>query len=209
MTLEHHGLIDRDPLSQRYVIGYEVLRLAASAAPHELIASRARPIMDDLARDTGESISLVVLTPRGIVAIEQSDTRKIASVSVVGVHLPLHATASGKVRLAFASAEEREQLLSAPLERYTEQTLTSKKALLPVIAEVREVGYAMEHDEFEPGVSGVAAPVFGPSGNITAFISIWGLTSRLSPERLTELGARVRSAAEELTTRLSGGQAAA
>ena len=202
MTLEHHGLIDRDPLTQRYVTGYEILRLAASASAHELIASRARKTMDRLARATGESVSLVVLTPRGIVAIDQSDTRKIASISVVGVHLPVHATASGKVRLALADRHEREDLMTGRLEAFTDQTITSKRALLAALEDVRRRGYAIERDEFEAGVSGVSAPVFDPKGNVAAFLSIWGLSSRLPDERLTELGPIVKQAADEVSAQL-------
>src|SRR5919198_5371262 len=199
MTLEHHGLIDRDPLTQRYVTGYEILRLAASASAHELIASRARKTMDRLARETGESVSLVVLTPRGIVAIDQSDTRKIASISVVGVHLPVHATASGKVRLALADRPEREDLMTGRLERFTDRTVTNKAQLREMLNDVRHAGYAVERDEFESGVSGVSAPIFDPKGHVTAFLSIWGLTSRLDPARLEELGPRVRQAANQVT----------
>jgi DNA-binding IclR family transcriptional regulator len=202
MTLEHHGLIDRDPITQRYVTGYEVLRLAASASAHELIASRARGTMDRLARETGESVSLVVLTPRGIVAIDQSDTRKIASVSVVGIHLPVHATASGKLRLALAGHDEREDLLSGRLEAFTDRTIASRRALLTELEEIRRRGYATERDEFEAGVSGVSAPVFDPKGNVTAFLSIWGLSSRLPDERLAELGPMVKRAADDVTAQL-------
>ena len=207
MTLEHHGLLDRDPVTQRYVTGYEVLRLAASASAHELIASRARGVMDQLARETEEAVSLVVLTPRGIIAIDQSDTRKIASVSVVGVHLPVHATASGKVRLAFADPDERSELLSTRLERFTDRTVTNKAQLREMLNDVRHAGYAVERDEFESGVSGVSAPIFDPKGNVTAFLSIWGLTSRLDPARLEELGPRVRQAANQVTAMLGGVQA--
>jgi DNA-binding IclR family transcriptional regulator len=202
MTLEHHGLIDRDPLTQRYVTGYEILRLAASASAHELIASRARATMDRLARETGESVSLVVLTPRGIVAIDQSDTRKIASVSVVGIHLPVHATASGKVRLALADPHERGDLLAGRLEAFTDRTITSRRALLGTLEEVRRRGYAVERDEFEAGVSGVSAAVLDPKGHAAAFLSIWGLSSRLPEERLTQLGPMVKQAADEVTAQL-------
>lgn len=205
MTLEHHGLIDRDSISQRYVIGYEVLRLAASASAHELIASRARPVMDRLAQETRESISLVVLTPRGIVAIDQSDSRSvIATVSVVGIHLPLHATASGKLRLAFAAEPEREELLGLPLEQLTERTLTDPAALVAELEQVRRQGYAVERDEFESGVSSVSAPIFDSRGHVAASISIWGLTTRLPKARLRELAPMVKAAAEEVTESLRG-----
>jgi DNA-binding IclR family transcriptional regulator len=209
MTLEHHGLIDRDPLTQRYVTGYEILRLAASASAHELIASRARATMDRLARDTGETVNLVVLTPRGIVSIDQSDTRKIASVSVVGIHLPLHATASGKVRLAFAEPAVRTDLMAGPLEAFTGRTITAQRALIAELDEVRERGYAVERDEFEAGVSGVSAPVFDAKGHAAAFLSIWGLSSRLDEARLAELGPRVREAADEVSGQLASARTSA
>jgi DNA-binding IclR family transcriptional regulator len=202
MTLEHHGLIDRDPVTQRYVIGYEVLRLAASASAHELIASRARPVMDRLAQATEETVSLVVLTPRGNVAIDQSDTRKIATVSVIGVHLPLHATASGKLRLAHATEAEREELLTLPLAQLTERTRTDPEALDEELERVRAEGYALEQDEFESGVSGVGAPIFDSRDRMVAAISIWGLSARLPRPRLEELAPQVVRAADEISDTL-------
>ena len=204
MTLEHHGLIDRDAATQRYVIGYEVLRLAASASAHELIASRARPIMDRLAQDSEETVSLVVLTPRGVVAIDQSDTRNIATVSVIGVHLPLHATASGKLRLAYASEAEREELLILPLELLTDQTQTDAAALAQELEQVSRHGYAFESEEFEPGVASVAAPIFDSRGHVAASISISGLAARLPKSRLRELAPLVKQAGEEISDELRG-----
>jgi DNA-binding IclR family transcriptional regulator len=204
MTLEHHGLIDRDPVSQRYVIGYEVLRLAAATSAHELIASRARPVMDRLAKETEETVSLVVLTPRGIVAIDQSDVTNIATVSVVGVHLPLHATASGKLWLAYVSGAERDEILTLNLDGLTTRTLTDSEALAAELRQVRQQGYAFERDEFEEGVSSVAAPIFDSRGHVAASISIWGLSARLTKARLRELAPHVKAAAAAVSGTLRG-----
>jgi IclR family acetate operon transcriptional repressor len=204
MTLEYHGLVERDPRTQAYVAGYELLHLAGANPRHQLVRAGARGPIDRLARETGETVSLLVPTASGIVAIDQRDENpRLASVSIVGVQLPLHAAASGKLRLAYATPEELPMLLGAAPKRFTSRTITEPGDIKAELEAVRRRGYAVEREEFEPGVSGLSAPVFDSNGHALAFVSIWGLTAHLPNRRLKELALTVRSAADEITTILA------
>jgi IclR family acetate operon transcriptional repressor len=199
ITLEDHGMVDRDPLTQGYVPGYELLRLAGAKPAHEMLTTRARPVLDQLCRDTGETVNLLVPTAGGIVSVDQREAPKLTSVNIVGIRLPLHATASGKLRLAYAAEDELADLAGGALERFTDQTIVELDTLTKELAQVRGQGYALECDEFELGVSGVSAPVFATHDRVAAFVSIWGLTARLSRDRLEELATSVRAAATQIT----------
>lgn len=199
MTLEHHGLIDSDPLTHRYTVGYELLRLAELKPAHEALISRARPILDELVAATRETATLYVPVPGdGIVSLDQRQAPQVASVNTLGVDMPLNATASGKARLAFATAAEREVLLAEPLRAYTECTITDLALLNRELARIRQQRFALEHDEFEPGVSGASAPILKEDGNVAGFLSIAGLTARLPRDRLQQVARQLREASDRV-----------
>jgi DNA-binding IclR family transcriptional regulator len=160
-------------------------------------------VLEPLAGEVGETVSLLVPTASGLVPVAQWQAPQVASVNIVGVPLGLHATASGKLRLAFAEDRERAQIVGAGLQRFTAKTILDDEALDRELVRVRQLGYATERDEFELGVSGVSVPVIGREGKPLAFISIWGLTARLSGSRLKQLAGVLQRAAEEIASRLA------
>src|SRR5213593_2799218 len=117
-TLADRGLIERDPLSDKYRLGFGLIRLAGAAMAGLDLVSTARPILEDLADRTRETVNLGVLSGDGVVYIDQiTGTRSIVAVSWVGRRTPLHCTSNGKVLLAWLDDEERDRVLSRPLER--------------------------------------------------------------------------------------------
>jgi IclR family acetate operon transcriptional repressor len=107
----------------------------------------------------------------------------------VGERFPLHASASGKLFLAYLAAEDRARLLRGKREAYTEATLVERVRLLEEIEAIRKCGYSIDDNEREVGVRCVAAPVRNPRGQVAAAISLTGPTLRLSTSRLHELAA--------------------
>src|SRR5436309_3187113 len=158
-TLADRGLIERDPLSDKYRLGFGLIRLAGAAMAGLDLVSTARPILEDLADRTRETVNLGVLSGDGVVYIDQiTGTRSIVAVSWVGRRTPLHATSNGKVLLAWLSDEERERVLSRPLERATPNTVVDLEELRGQLLEVRTRGYAQAREELEEGLNAVAAP---------------------------------------------------
>ena len=105
-TLDAHGLIERDPVSQRYSLGYAFLRIAAGADVDPLVC-RARPVLEQLARDTAEATNLAVVKRFNLVYVDQVDPPQIMAPNWFGRPVPLHATSTGKAYLAFLPPEER------------------------------------------------------------------------------------------------------
>jgi len=114
-----------------------------------------------------------------------------------GSRAPLHATGVGKVFLAYRGVPEGLRLIP-----FTPHTKTRLAELLQELGEVRAQGYALDNEEKELGVRCVAAPVFGPSGEVVAAISLSAPASRLSLEAARRLAPRVMAAAQRASLRL-------
>jgi len=116
-TLARRGLIERDPVSDRYRLGFGLIRLAGAAMAGLDLVSSARPVLEELAEQTRETVTLGVISGDDVVSIDQvTGTRSIVRVSWVGKRTPLHTTSSGKVLLAAMNDAELDRRLD-PADR--------------------------------------------------------------------------------------------
>jgi len=196
-TLDAHGLIERDPVTQRYKLGYTFLRIAAGADVDPLVR-RARPVLEELTRDTGETANLAVVKRFELVYVDQVDPPQIMSPNWYGRVVPLHATSTGKAYLACLAPDERRAVLPDRLERFTATTITDRRRLAAELDAVRRDGYAVCVGELEESLFGASAAVLSEQGRPVAIVSVWGAEHRLPRERLPEVGRRVVEAADEL-----------
>lgn len=197
-TLEHHGLVERDPDTSRYRLGVRILGLAAAAGDEPLVRL-AHPILRRLADATGETVNLAVARRLELVYADQVQARHVMAPNWLGHTVPLHATSTGK---AFLAALPDAELVPLALERFTATTITDPAALRAELATVRERGYAVSLGELEAALWGVSAAALDAAGRPAAVISVWGTDARVR-DRLDELGARSAAAAAELAARLS------
>lgn len=202
LTLEHHGFIDRDPDSGRYVLGHEISRLAMRGG-HGGLVRRLRPALSALARDSGMSSVLAAPTATEPVAIDQVDPPGRREPNMIGWMLPLHATAAGKLWLAFMSEGERNEALRQPLSRFTDATLTERSALASELDRIRDRGIALDREEWDPGWSAVAVPVRSGEA-IVAMMSVMATTPRFRSEPSEDVVARLREAADAAEAALEG-----
>ena len=196
-TLDSHGLIERDPISQRYSLGYAFLRIAAGADVDPLVR-RARPVLEQLADETGETANLAVARRFSLVYVDQVDPAHVMAPNWFGRTVPLHATSTGKAYLAFLPQEERDAVLPRRLERYTATTVTDRRKLGEELAAARRDGFAVCVGELEESLFGASAPVLSEQGRPVAVVSVWGTEHRMPRERLAEVGRRAVEAAAEL-----------
>jgi DNA-binding IclR family transcriptional regulator len=121
-------------------------------------------------------------------------------VNWLGGRYPVHCTASGKAFLAFGPAAVRERLLARRLERVTPHTITDRARLEEQLAEARRSGLAVTHGELEVGLDAMAAPVFGPGGDMLAAVDVSGPSHRLATR--PDLDRMTKEAAADLSRRL-------
>jgi DNA-binding IclR family transcriptional regulator len=200
-TLDRHGLIEHDPVSQRYSVGYAILQIAAGG-DHEALVRRARPAVERLANSTGETASLAIAKRFELVYVDQVEAPHVMSPNWLGRPAPLHATSSGKAFLAWLPPEERAVLTSGRLARYTPMTITTRSALEAELAEVRERGYSICVGELEQTLWGVSSAILNGRGRPIAIVNVWGPEHRVQRQRLPEIGRDAIRAAGEITTLL-------
>jgi DNA-binding IclR family transcriptional regulator len=196
-ALERHGLVQRDGAG-RVRPGSGALRFARSGVGRADLVEHAGPSMRRLADESGETVNLMVPTASGTEAIAQEDGRHLlGATSWIGRDVPDHASAAGKVFLAYGVSDVRPRL-----ERLTPRTLVDRAALEEDLAAVRDRGYATLVDELEPGLSVVAAPVLDAGGDVVAALAVSGPTTRLPPHRLAVLGRLAIEQADAVSERL-------
>jgi DNA-binding IclR family transcriptional regulator len=201
-TLDSQGLVERDPATQRYSVGYAIFQIAA-AGDHDAFVRRAHPVLQQLANDTGETVNLAVAKRFHLVYVHQVEAAQIMSPNWLGRSVALHATSSGKAFLAWLPKEERRVLLQDRLERFTATTVTDRRRLEQELEQVRRDGYSVCVGELEETLYGASAPVLNERERPVAIVSVWGPQHRVPEERLPEIGRKARSAAVRIKTLLA------
>ena len=202
-TLEREGLLERVPGTEKYRLGLMLVRLAGQVTHFDDLRSAARATLVGLAEASRETVILAVLDGDEVMNVEQiSGPHLMRDSNWVGRRTPLHCVANGKALLAFLPPTAAERVLSRPLPRFAERTITDPQRLRADLADVRARGYAQAIGEVEEGLHGVAAPVRDGSGAVVAAVSVSGPSYRLAPERMAELGQLVIDAGERISHRL-------
>lgn len=202
-TLEHEGLLERIPETDKYRLGFLLVRLAGQVTHFSDLRSIAQPLLIELRERSGETIHLAVLDGDEVVNIEQLNApHLVREANWVGRRTPLHCVANGKALLAYLPPSTIARLLAAPLPRYTEHTLTDPTVLQDELTLIRERGYAQAIGEIEAGLNAVAAPIHNANGDVVAAVSISGPAYRVTSERLSEFGALVCATAQRISARL-------
>lgn len=202
-TLAERGMVERDPITEKYRLGFGLIRLAGAAMASMDLVRTARPVLEDLAERTRETVNLGVLSGDAVVYIDQvTSTRSIVAVSWVGRRTPLHATSNGKMLLATLDDRERDRLLSRPLDRTTPATITDPSKLRAQLAEIQTRGYATTMEELEEGLNAVAAPIRRADGEVVAALSVSGPAFRMRPVDLPRVGRLTIEATTAISRRL-------
>ena len=207
-ALERAEFVVRDEDRQRYQLGPALFRLATQARRATGLHDAARPELEALAHDVGETATLEVLVGNEVLILDEVHGRfLVGGAPEVGKRWPAYATSTGKVLLAAAAVEgERGAMArSAPLGRLARLgpgTITTRAALERELTKVRRVGYAVGMEELEPGFIAIGAPVRNAHGRTVAAVSVGGPKARLGGARLRTAAARVRRAADRISRRL-------
>jgi IclR family KDG regulon transcriptional repressor len=200
-TMVSLGYVRQLKDSKRYRIGRPLFALAASALDEIEMMSLATPVLDELARATGESAHFSVPMGDAVVVLARtSGPGAFQLTDRVGVVRPAHCTALGKIMLAALVPDQFARYLQrAELKAYTPKSITSAEQLAREIAEVRRAGLAIDDGEFDSELRCAALPVRDFSGRVIGAIGISGPVWRLSIEALQKRARIVRAAADRLS----------
>lgn len=191
-TLEQFGYIEQSRDSERYRLGVRAFELGQSYLRSRDLLRRARPLLQALAARTGESAHLATLQVFDVVHLDGSAASQLVGTGLrVGLRLPAHCTALGKVLVGCGPASvreafDREAAAAGGLARRTDATITDRDKFVEHLRTVAVRGFAMDLEECERGLACAAAPVYDAEGQVVAAISVSGPAFRLDEERLIE-----------------------
>lgn len=207
-TLDALDIVTQIPETKRYRIGSHLFTLAAGALNETTLLSLAEPILEKLSKDTGEAANLAVRSQAEIVVIARTAaTGMLQLASRAGTTRPIHVTATGKALLSTLAIDELNRLLeSCTLQAYTDNSITSRKALVKELDSVRKTGLAYDRCEFDADVTCAAAVVNDFAGRNVAAIGISGPVWRMTPKLLQTKTKNLLAAANDLSALLGNQQ---
>lgn len=210
-TLEEFGYLTKDPANGRYALGLRLLSLGGAAVRQETLRWQALAPLQDLVRDTGETVHVGVLHGVEAVCVQAVEgTRLVRMHAFVGKRTPAHASALGKAMLAWRDEAELRALFEGrALAAFTPNTITALDALVAALAETRARGYALDEEEIELGLRCIGAPIFDSAGRASAALAVSIPATRIDAARIAELVPMVRDTAETISRMLGGPSARA
>lgn len=204
--LVYHGFAVQDPVSRAYRAGPALLDVGLSAVQNLDLRAVARPVIESLADQVGETVHLGIPEGTHVRFIDVVESELALRVSGrVGRLLPAHATSLGKAILAAMSTEQVKTLYPREqLPPVTARTMRRRSQLLSELQRIRERGYSCNSEESEEGVASTGIAVADPARGIVGAISIAAPLSRMDKEKTARHGALLIKAAQDIQARLGG-----
>ncbi len=195
------GFLDNDPATGRYRIGIRLATLGSLARQSMRLQRVARPMLQQLVADGQEHAALMVRSGLGARVVDVVEGRwpLAAALTLTGCMMPLHASAGGKVMLAFMSDDERRSVYRRGLPVHTLATITDTERLEAELRLVRELGYAVVRGEWHDDIHGVAAPIRNRARIVVGAVSIGGPRERVTDARLEALAPLAVAAAAQVS----------
>lgn len=200
-TLRANDMVQVDPKTSKYRLGFRILHLSESIKSNLNVIEIARPIILKLSQDMNDSVHLCVFNNNHVYVVDQVRSNKVYSLSAtIGMIEPLHCSSVGKCILAYQRPETiRALLTNYELTRYTENTITDTDALMHHLNEIRMQGYSIDDEEMAIGVRCISVPIFNYRNSVHYSIGISGPKRNLSPTVMEEIVLKMASAAKEIS----------
>lgn len=196
--LEYHGFVVQDPVSRLYAAGPALVALGLSVAGS--LSSYARPVMLELSRAVGETVSLSVLREQDSFFLDSVECDQVLRISSrAGVSLPAYCTSGGKAMLACLTTDELRLLYPRDrLRPLTDASIRTRSALEAELEAVRGRGYGTNFGESEKDLSAVGAAILDQAGRVRGAVAVAAPGVRLGPEEAAALAPEVMRAAKEI-----------
>jgi IclR family KDG regulon transcriptional repressor len=204
-ALEELGVLVRDPLDKRYTMGYSLLEFCRTAYAKIGLKDLARKPMEKLMEKVGETVFLGVLNGDHVTIVDVAESRNEMKItSPPGTRLPLLAGATGRVLLSQIEKEKAIEIIQKKgLVRYTSKTVIDQRQFLREIEKAKEQGYAVDDEEYIPGVRAVAASL-GSASSPPAALWVVGFTSAMDDQKVKAVIREIRQTIQEIKQSLEG-----
>ncbi len=199
--LEAAQLLERSGDGRHYGTGVRLRRLAENLLMNDTAHGARHAVLRTLVAEVGESVNLTALSGSEVIYLDRVETpAPLRFYLHPGSRVPVHCSASGKVFLSQMAASQRQRLLdSTPLEAFTPKTLTAPEALETEIRKVKRQGFALDNEEFLPGLLCVAVAVPSAAGRSNLCVAVQAPLMRLTADKALALLPALQRAAAALS----------
>jgi IclR family acetate operon transcriptional repressor len=206
IELQKNGFVEQNSNTKNYRLGPAILRLASVRERTFPMREVVSKWVDDLSRQLGELVHVSLLQGNAMSPLYYADiqihgTRVYFDEAEL---LPMHATSSGLVLLAFGSADLLQSVLSKPLKNYSGMTITNPDALQDLVTTTRQNGYAFCDQGYEKEVFSIATPIYGKEQKIIGTLAVAVPISRQSEDKITEIVSALKSSSMQVSMALGG-----
>lgn len=206
VSLMDLGFVYQDPQTEKYGLTLKLFEIGMSVLERLELWREAEPIVEEIARATGETVHLATLDGDEVVylwKVESTRTLRVSMVSRVGRSAPAYCTGVGKILLAHLPRTRLDHILKKEKPvRYTDKTIVRRAHLERELSSIREKGYALDNEEHEIGVRCVAAPVRNNNSAVCGAVSVSVPTVRLPDEEIPRYRDIIVQAAGEISRRM-------
>ena len=194
------GFIGRGEDERYFEIGPAMRRMALDTLNHDTVRGLRHIVLTDVVSTVGETCNFTTLDGAGVMYLDRVEASWPWRLTLdVGVHVPIHCTASGKLFLSFMPEDRRDAILKTiKLERMTDHTITDIGTLKKEFASIAKQGYAYDRQEFIPGLIAMAVPVRDADNQVRGAIAVHAPVARLSIEAATQHLSASQNAAERM-----------
>lgn len=203
-TLVSRGYVSKVPVRRSYALGARILYLGTACLQVDLPA-RAAPFIEQINEKTGETVHLALLQGDAMMKVAKRESRhpvRVATGTLGKTDAP-HATATGKAMLAWLPEDDMRRVLSHGMARFTPKTITEWPDLIEALRHVRRNGFAIDDEEYQPGVICIGAAIRDRNGAVVGAISASTPTMRASDEHLNLVREEVTAAVRTLSAEIS------
>jgi len=207
-TLEAKGYIEQNKATENYRLGLKSLELGQAFIKQLGLVRQAMPFLKEIVKQCNEMAYIGTIRQGSAVYLDVEESNQMVKVANrVGWRLPIHCTAIGKAQIAFVSEEELEKLgVLDNMNKFTENTIVDKAAFIKHLKDVAKRGYALDNEEYNPGVRCVGVPLRDYTGRVVGGISVSGPSFRMTDEVLKEkIIPVIKATGEKVSKRLGFG----
>ena len=202
VTLEKENMVHQDPVSKKYIPGANISNLPNTWRSD--VRQIARPYLEDLLHETGETVCLIVAIGLERLCIEVLPADKnINTGQNIGYRAPIYKGASGRVLMAYRPIEEVEKILDETgLEQSTPQSVTDREVYMSELEKTRARGFATTCGDLMLGLSAVSSPIFDKQKELASALVVKGSQARMPNSIISKMSESVLTTASAISVEL-------
>ncbi|MCI8514680.1 MAG: IclR family transcriptional regulator [Lachnospiraceae bacterium] len=203
-SLKEENFLAQDPATHQYSLGLAIFELSSYYHTRKDLRSISIPFINELAKNLGMTVQLAILDKNQVVYLYKKTTAEFLVFSIsTGLRLPFHCTATGKIIAAFLPEKERETLIDThSYSALTPYSISEAETMKNTLTLARTNGYALDLNESELGLGGLAVPIFKSDQVIAGALSISFLSETYCPELLSRILTPLQSSANLISRKL-------